>query len=94
MAWQGAKLAMALRSRNVHYALDRIQTRHWKALAQRSGAEGAWEAMQALVAAVDPAIAAVEKLLPAGFPHRTAEAIFDGMRRQCRAWQVGLQDLA
>jgi serine/threonine-protein kinase HipA len=94
VAWQEAKLAMAVRLKNVHYQLDRIQTRHWHGLAQRSGAEGIWDAMQALVARVDPAIAAVQGLLPAGFPEPTAGAIFDGLRRQQGRWQAGLQSLA
>lgn len=37
VAWQEARLAMAVRSRNVHHELARIQTRHWLGLAQRSG---------------------------------------------------------
>lgn len=94
VAWQEAKLAMAVRLKNVHYQLDRIQTRHWHGLAQRSGAEGIWDAMQALVARVDPAIAAVQGLLPAGFPEPTAGAIFDGLRRQQGRWQAELQSLA
>lgn len=94
VAWQEAKLAMAVRSRNAHYELARIQTRHWQGLAQRSGAEGVWDGMEALVARVEPAIAAVQGLLPAGFPEGTAVAIFDGLRRQQRTWQAGLQGLA
>lgn len=94
VAWQEAKLAMAVRSKNVHYELARIQTRHWQGLAQRSGAEGSWEAMQALVARVEPAIARVQMLLPAGFPERTAQTIFDGLLRQSRAWEAGLPGLA
>ena len=94
VAWHEAKLAMAVRSKNVHYELARIQTRHWQGLAQRSGAEGTWEAMQALVARVEPAIARVQMLLPARFPERTAHTIFDGLRRQGRAWKAGLPGLA
>ncbi|MFM8770091.1 MAG: type II toxin-antitoxin system HipA family toxin, partial [Rubrivivax sp.] len=94
VAWQEAKLAMAVRSKNVHDQLERIQTRHWHGLAQRSGAERVWEAMQALVDRVEPAIAEVQRLLPAGFPERTAGAIFDGLRRQQGRWQAGLQSLA
>ena len=94
VAWQEAKLAMAVRSKNVHYELARIQTRHWQGLAHRSGAEGTWQAMQALVARVESAIDTVQMLLPAGFPDRTAQTIFDGLRRQCRAWDAGLPGLA
>ncbi|WP_242481044.1 type II toxin-antitoxin system HipA family toxin [Rubrivivax gelatinosus] len=92
--WQEARLAMALRSKNVHYELGRIQTRHWHALARRSGVADTWEAMQALVAGVEPAIAAVEAELPAGFPQRTADAIFAGLRRQLVAWDAGLAEIA
>lgn len=93
VAWQEARLAMAVRSKNVHYELAGIQTRHWQGLAQRSGADGTWEAMQALVARVEPAIATVQARLSADFPQRTAQAIFEGMRRQARTWEAGLQHL-
>ncbi|MEN9892663.1 MAG: hypothetical protein RLY78_2958 [Pseudomonadota bacterium] len=90
IAWREAKLAMAVRSKNVHYELAGIQTRHWQALAQRSGADGAWEAMQALVARIEPAIAAVQARLGADFPPQTAQPIFEGLVRQARAWRAGL----
>ena len=93
IAWQEAKLAMAVRSKNTHYQLARIQTRHWEGLAQRSGVDGTWQAMQALVARVPAAIAAVQaqttREQPAGFPQRMAEAIFNGMKQQARAWESG-----
>ena len=57
-------------------------------------AEGVWASMQALVARVEPAIAAVQRQLPAGFPERTAQTIFDGLRRQSRAWEAGLTGLS
>jgi serine/threonine-protein kinase HipA len=94
VAWQEAKLAMAVRSKNTHYQLARIQTRHWRALAERSGAEGAWPAMQALVARVPAAIDAVQAQIamtqPAGFPQRMTESIVDGLKKQVRAWDIGL----
>lgn len=93
LAWQEAKLAMAVRAKNVHYELARLQTRHWHGLANRSGAEGAWEAMQALATRVEPAIAAVQRRLPDDFPHRTAQTIFDGLRQQSRTWEAGLSGL-
>lgn len=94
VAWQEAKLAMAVRSKNVHYNLAHIQTRHWRVLAERGGASGTWEAMQALVAKVGPAIETVQAMLPAGFPARTAQAIFGGLIRQRQAWEAGMKVLA
>ena len=93
VAWQEAKLAMAVRSKNVHYELARMQTRHWHAMAQRSGAEGVWKAMQALAARAGPAITAVQAQLPPDYPQSTAHAIFAGLRRQLKAWEAGLQGL-
>jgi hypothetical protein len=62
-------------------------------LAQRSGVDGTWQAMRALVARVPAAIAAVQAQfaseLPAGFPQRMAAAIFNGMKQQARAWESG-----
>ena len=66
LAWQEARLAMAVRSKNVHDGLARIQTPHWQGVAERSGAKGTWEAMQALVASVEPTITRVQMLLPTG----------------------------
>jgi serine/threonine-protein kinase HipA len=93
IGWQEAKLAMAVRSRNVHYELARIQVRHWHGLAQRSGAEGVWDAMQTLVARVESAIGKVQETLPARFPEHTAQAIFEGLRRQSRTWEAGVKGL-
>lgn len=94
IAWPNVRLAMAVRSKNVHYALARIQTRHWRGLAERSGVDGTWAAMVALIEKVEPAVAAVQARLPAGFPMQTAEAIFEGLQRQLRAWKSGLGSLA
>ncbi len=77
-----AGLAMALRAKNAHYKLESIQPRHWQQLAMKHGGPAVWEAMQALVERVAPALAAVEDLLPAGFPGRTWEAISKGMRAE------------
>jgi serine/threonine-protein kinase HipA len=47
--------------------------------------------MQALVERVEPALAAVEKRLPKGFPGRTWEAIAAGMRVEARRFREGAQ---
>jgi len=94
VAWLETKLAMAVRSKNTHYVLARIQTRHWQALARRSGVDSAWDAMQTLVARVEPAIDATQARIPAGqlpgLPVQMEHAIFNGPRRQARAWEPGL----
>ena len=77
-----AKLAMALRSKNVHYHLYEIQTRHWQTLAQQSGVPGAFDAMVALVLMVPDALERVAAELPDDFPMQVFHAIERGMLEQ------------
>jgi len=88
--WRAAKLAMAVRSKNVHYTLHSIQSRHWHGVAAKAGVDGVWEDMLAMVQRVEPAIAAVQTRLPTDFPARTAETVFAGIRAQVRRWVEGL----
>jgi serine/threonine-protein kinase HipA len=81
-----AKLAMAIRSnlgsKNTHYHLHEIRTRHWQLLAQQSGVPGAFDHMVALVLQVPEALDQVEAKLPAGFPQRVFKTIRTGMLAQ------------
>ena len=88
-----AGLAMAMRSKNAHYALDTIQTRHWHQLAMKNGGRSVWEAMLGLVEQVGPALAAVEKRLPKNFHGRSWEAISKGMKGEADRFRSGLASL-
>lgn len=90
LRWQKAKLAMAVRAKNVHYKLAEIQPRHWRTVAQKHGGAGMWQSMLAMLDRVDTAIEGVAARLPAGFPARTADKIFAGLRGQCDAFRSGL----
>jgi serine/threonine-protein kinase HipA len=94
LSMQDAKLAMAVRTKNAHYRLLEIQTRHWRQLAETSGAPDAWESMQALVNRVDDALAKVEKQLPPKFPDQVWKSIAKGMRAQVKMFHAGLSDAA
>ncbi|ROZ64955.1 HipA domain-containing protein [Ramlibacter sp. WS9] len=74
-----AKLAMALRSKNVHYHLHEVHTRHWQLLAAQSGVPGAFDRMVALVRAVPDALDTVEASLPEGFPLKVWKPIRAGV---------------
>lgn len=74
-----AKLAMALRGKNVHYHLHEIYTRHWQTLAQQSGVPGAFDAMVALVLQVPDTLERVAAELPDDFPPRVFKPIQAGM---------------
>lgn len=88
IAFKRAKLAMALRSKNAHYHLHEIQTRHWRVLAKQAGI--AFEMMVALVEDLPKAFTAVEAQLPAGFPQRVWRAIREGSELQARRFLGGL----
>ncbi|MGK6309416.1 type II toxin-antitoxin system HipA family toxin [Variovorax sp. DT-64] len=91
--WPSAGLAMALRAKNAHYALHTIQARHWHGLAMKNGGQAVWEAMNAMVAEVEPAITRVEARLPASFPGKLWTRIAKGMRSQVRQFESGLTAL-
>jgi serine/threonine-protein kinase HipA len=88
---QRAKLAMALRSKNAHYRLADIQTRHWRTLAVQSGVADAFAVMVQLVEHVPTALALVERELPAGFPERVWSSIHGGMLAHQRRFLDGLK---
>ena len=77
-----AKLAMALRSKNTHYHLHEIRTRHWQTLAQQSGVPDAFDHMVALVLLVPDALERVAAELPQSFPQRVFKPIRAGMLAQ------------
>ncbi len=81
-------LAMALRSKNAHYALHSIEARHWQHLAQKTGGD-VWPAMCDLVARVGDALDSVERQLPDDFPPTVWKAIANGMRAQARTFEAG-----
>lgn len=88
-----AGLAMAMRSKNAHYALDTIQTRHWHQLAMKNGGPAVWDAMLGLVEQVKPALAAVEKRLPKNFHGKLWEAVSNGMKNEADRFRSGLASL-
>ncbi|MGF6599934.1 serine/threonine-protein kinase HipA [Paraburkholderia sp. GAS448] len=77
------KLAMAVRSKNVHYLVNQIQHRQWIAQGQRVGFSEAavGEMIGELTARTRGVIDKVSALLPQDFPMDVAEAIFNGMLR-------------
>lgn len=87
------RLAMAVRSKNAHYHLHTITTRHWHDMAMKNGGLAVWDAMQQFVHHVASALDEVEKLLPEGFPDRIWTPINAGMRAQVLKFQTGANHL-
>ena len=79
-------LAMAVRTKNVHWEMKTILRRHWQALGERYGIvspKGAMvdELLSRLAAHTPQAIRQVQAALPSGFPQALAEAVFSGLTR-------------
>ncbi len=80
LPYKKTKMAMAVRGKTAHDKLAEIQVRHWQALAERSGVNGAWDAMLGMAHRLDAALTAVEQGLPAEFPAALAQSVFQGVR--------------
>lgn len=78
------RLAMAIHSKNTHYHLHTIQTRHWHDLAMKNGGPDVWQAMLELIGTLEPALSEVEAHLPKDFPDRIWTPIAQGMRSQAK----------
>jgi serine/threonine-protein kinase HipA len=91
LPYRRAKLAMAIRSKNTHYHLHEIQTRHWVELARRSGVPEVFDQFVALALLVPHAMDTLKDQLPKDFP---AQRVFDpiraGMIRQAERFIDGL----
>lgn len=85
-----AGLAMAIRSKNAHYAFDEIQARHWHQLAMANGGPDIWLAMQELVERVPVALGIVQARLPRWFNEELWKAISSGMTTQVEKFRQGL----
>lgn len=78
------KMAMALRSKNVHWRMRDIHRRHWLALGTRHGittedGRGAEAVIDEIVARTPAVIAEVQGQLPAWFSGRVAASILGGL---------------
>ena len=84
LAFEKAKLAMALPGRRPHYRLKEITARHWHELADQTGLPDLWTRMQSFIESAPAALTRVENLLPRGFPERLYATIREGVHRQLR----------
>lgn len=74
------KLAMAVRSTNVHYRIGEIQRRHWNEMARRCRlGMDAEKLITDLIERTPAAISTVESALPKDFPDEVARPIFSGL---------------
>jgi serine/threonine-protein kinase HipA len=92
--YQDAKLAMGLRAKNLHRAMQEIQPRHWRSLAAQTGNDATWPRMLQVVDDAPAAIDALLDKLPAGFPEPVATSIAGGIKKHCKSFKAGLKAVA
>jgi serine/threonine-protein kinase HipA len=92
VAYPRAKLAMAVRSENLHYRLRDIQPQRWKRLTDSSGGP-VRQRMKGMAVASGSALDAIEPHLPPGFPGRIWTSIAQGVRRHAQQFLRGAQAL-
>ncbi len=79
-----ARMAMAVRSKNPHWHMDKVVRRHWQAVGERYGIQSsngsAVDAIIDMIVTRTPAvIQQVQDELPEHFPAELAQAIFNGL---------------
>jgi serine/threonine-protein kinase HipA len=82
---QRVALAMGVRgSSGLHYRIAEIRRRHWHIHAIEAGLDAhiVDDIIGGLIESTDPAIDAVQAMLPATFPMHVADRIFNGLRAQ------------
>ena len=84
LAWQKAKLAMAVRSTNAHWKLSEIHPPHWDAVVKQAGLGKAAGLIHEVIDQAPAAIEGVNRQLPAGFPSRVRDRILMGVQEQVK----------
>jgi len=79
--WHKAKLAMAVRSKNAHWKLSEIKTRHWDTIARTAGLGTADMLLAEVVAQVPQVIESATRQMPRGFPATVQDKILEGLRK-------------
>lgn len=88
--YQDAKLAMGLKAKNMHRAMQEVQPRHWRNLAAQTGNDATWPYMLQIVDAAPSEIDALLNKLPKGFPEQVATAIAEGIKKHCRVFKAAV----
>ncbi len=93
LRWRSVGLAMAVRTKNAHYALHSIHARHWATLAKANGGAPVWQAMCELAGKVEATLEGLRSKLPPAFPVGTFDAIASGLRAQVQRHRLGMREI-
>jgi serine/threonine-protein kinase HipA len=92
--YQEAKLAMGLRAKSMHRAMQEVQPRHWRTLAAQTGNDATWPTMLQIVDQAPAEIDALLTKLPKDFPEQVATSMAQGIKKHCRTFKANLKSAA
>jgi len=85
LSFHDAKLAMAFRTKNVHYKLKDISPRHFFSVADKAGlGSDIAEIVDTMMMATPSVLQDVEAMLPNNFPQQVADSIFNGLKKSAK----------
>lgn len=90
LQFKKAKLAMAIRTRNSHYKIDEIHTRHWQEICRKTGLEEVFDLMVGISQDISNVIEDIRSELPSTFPMHMFDAIATGMMKQVGRFRAGM----
>ncbi len=78
--YKKAKLAMAIRTKNAHYKIDNIVSRHWEEFTRKLGVSHAYEEMHGIANSIIDVIESIYSELPKDFPIALIDSIKSGVK--------------
>lgn len=79
--YKKAKLAMAIRTKNAHYKIDNIVSRHWEEFTKKLGVPHAFEEMHGIANRIIDVIESIYSELPQEFPIELIDSIKSGVKK-------------
>jgi serine/threonine-protein kinase HipA len=83
--WRKARLAMAVRSKNVHWKMSELKAHTWDAIARVAGFGGSAELFHEIVTVAPRAVEAVNREMKSGFPSAIRDKILNGFLSMVRS---------
>ena len=92
--YHDARLAMGLKAKNMHRAMQEVKPGHWRSLAAQTGSDATWPLMLRIVDDGPAKVDALLSQLPAGFPEHVAASVAEGIKKHCRTFKAALKAMA
>lgn len=86
--YKKTKLAMAIRTTNTHYQIDKILPRHWEVFSKKLGVPNAYDEMHVIADNIINVIDSIYDELPSGFPIALIDSIRSGVKKHVDRFKI------